>query len=291
MTEKTQDAMALAISDALRDAEAERGLHDTTGDRRQHTNYAAGKIAAKVVYDGGWVGESDSGRLVAAANERATMASRRADEAERRLIYTERERDQIAVKLNWACERLASAQTERSECEKICNELRGMLGDAKDRADRAETGNSQLTADLSAAREYAETLALELERQRGLEIIGPQEWMAADPAPAFGADEPADEVAAHPLYPVFVGAINQCMHGEGERHGGNATYFMFQPWRELARIHGRGFLTGRAEQKLAEAARQGLVGAPFEHRVLGAIAYLGMAILWDREMDAEGGAE
>lgn len=88
---------------------------------------------------------------------------------------------------------------------------------------------------------------------------------------------------AHPLHPVLMSAIEQAMYGKGERHGGAATAFDQQPWHHYAGMHGRGFLTGQAAKKLEEAAGRGLTGEPFEREVLGAIVYLGMAILWDRE--------
>ncbi len=88
---------------------------------------------------------------------------------------------------------------------------------------------------------------------------------------------PAD-VLNHPLFPVYLAAIEQAMHGKGGRHGGNVTPFLEQPWVLYAKMHGRGFLTGQAAKKLEEAAstRQ---GNAFEIEVLGAIVYAGMAIL------------
>lgn len=85
----------------------------------------------------------------------------------------------------------------------------------------------------------------------------------------------------HPLYPVLLAAIEQAMHGKGERHGGNATPFLEQPWRHYAQLHGRGFLTGQAAKKLEEAASRRR-GEEYETEVLGAIVYAGMSILWER---------
>lgn len=85
----------------------------------------------------------------------------------------------------------------------------------------------------------------------------------------------------HPLYPIFMAAIHQAMHGKGERHGGNVTPFMEQPWVHYAKMHGRGFLTGQSSKKLEEAAHQ-REGEAFEAEVLGAIVYAGMAILKER---------
>ena len=90
------------------------------------------------------------------------------------------------------------------------------------------------------------------------------------------------EVASHPLFPVFVAAINQAMYGKGERHGGNVTPFLDQPWAHYVKLHGRGFATGQAAKKLEEAAST-RKGDAFEQEVLGAIVYCGMAILKERE--------
>jgi hypothetical protein len=90
------------------------------------------------------------------------------------------------------------------------------------------------------------------------------------------------EVADHPLFPIFVDAINQAMYGKGERHGGNVTPFLEQPWRHYAKLHGRGFLTGQAAKKLEEAAST-RAGAAFKQEVLGSIVYCGMALLHEQE--------
>lgn len=89
------------------------------------------------------------------------------------------------------------------------------------------------------------------------------------------------EVQEHPLFPVFVAAINQAMYGKGERHGGNVTPFLDQPWAHYVSMHGRGFATGQAAKKLEEAAST-RSGEAFEQEVLGAIVYSGMAILKER---------
>lgn len=86
---------------------------------------------------------------------------------------------------------------------------------------------------------------------------------------------------SHPLYPVVVKAIEQAMFGKGERHGGNATPSLEQPWVHYAKMHGRGFLTGQAAKKLEEAASK-RTGEAFETEVLGAMVYAGMAVLFER---------
>lgn len=85
----------------------------------------------------------------------------------------------------------------------------------------------------------------------------------------------------HPLAGVLLEAINQAAHGKGERHGGNSTPFLEQPWKHYADMHGRGFLTGQAAKKLEEAAST-REGEAFVDECLGAIVYLGMAILKER---------
>lgn len=86
------------------------------------------------------------------------------------------------------------------------------------------------------------------------------------------------ECMEHPLYSVFMAAIEQAMYGKGERHGGGKTPFFDQPWVHYQRMHGRGFLTGQSSKKLEEAAHQ-REGKPFIDEVLGAIVYAGMAVL------------
>lgn len=88
-------------------------------------------------------------------------------------------------------------------------------------------------------------------------------------------------VLEHPLFPVMVAAIEQAMYGKGERHGGNVTPFLEQPWMHYSKMHGRGFLTGQAAKKLEEAAST-RSGVAFEQEVLGAIVYSGMAIIKER---------
>lgn len=85
----------------------------------------------------------------------------------------------------------------------------------------------------------------------------------------------------HPLYEVFYAAIEQAMFGKGQRHGGNVTPFLDQPWVHYYKMHGRGFLTGQAAKKLEEAAAI-RTGEGFETEIFGAMVYLGMAIIQER---------
>jgi len=90
-----------------------------------------------------------------------------------------------------------------------------------------------------------------------------------------------EAILAHPLTPVLLAAVEQAMFGKGERHGGNATPFLEQPWVHYGKMHGRGFLTGQAAKKLEEAANT-REGQAFETEVFGAIVYLGMSVLKER---------
>lgn len=88
-------------------------------------------------------------------------------------------------------------------------------------------------------------------------------------------------VRLHPLYPVFMAAIEQAMYGKGKRHGGATVDFLKQPWRHYSAMHGRGFLTGQAAKKLEEAAST-REGDAFISEALGAIVYAGMAVLHEK---------
>ena len=87
------------------------------------------------------------------------------------------------------------------------------------------------------------------------------------------------QVAAHPLYEPLTRAIEQAMFGKGERHGGASVPFFEQPWFATAKQHGVGFLTGQAAKKLGEA--QGKDYDAWQREMLGAIVYMGMALLFE----------
>lgn len=88
----------------------------------------------------------------------------------------------------------------------------------------------------------------------------------------------------HPLAYVFAAAILQATEGKGVRHGGASIPFFEQPWAHYAKMHGRGFLTGQAAKKLEEAATT-KEGEAFVQEMLGAMVYIGMAILVTRGVD------
>lgn len=77
---------------------------------------------------------------------------------------------------------------------------------------------------------------------------------------------------------VLAAAVLQATKGKGQRHGGDATPFLEQPWAKLYRTHGLGFLLGQADKKYHEALSKPDTES-FEREILGAIVYLGMALL------------
>lgn len=112
-----------------------------------------------------------------------------------------------------------------------------------------------------------------------VQVLTPEQKKTEDAFEA--AIKQVQETEEHPLYPVFVRAISQAMYGKGERHGGAKTSFLDQPWTHYAKLHGRGFLTGQAAKKLEEAVST-REGTAFEDELLGAMVYIGMAILHNR---------
>lgn len=82
----------------------------------------------------------------------------------------------------------------------------------------------------------------------------------------------------HPLQAVFDRCIDQAVLGKGEERHGKGLEFFEQPWVDIARTHGIGFLTGQAEKKLREA--QSMDADAWEREMLGAINYAAMAMLY-----------
>ena len=106
-------------------------------------------------------------------------------------------------------------------------------------------------------------------------VFDGKSWVEENPVKRDSA------LLSHPLYPILVEAIEQAMYGKGERHGGNVTPFLDQPWVHYVKMHGRGFATGQAAKKLEEAAST-RDGKGFDTEMLGAIVYAGMSILKNR---------
>lgn len=74
-------------------------------------------------------------------------------------------------------------------------------------------------------------------------------------------------------------AFEQVVSGKGaERHGGDDL--LNQPWRWIADAFGEGFLVGQAVKKAHEAHKaSGWAQDRWEREMLGAIAYLSLAVL------------
>lgn len=73
----------------------------------------------------------------------------------------------------------------------------------------------------------------------------------------------------------------QIFSGKGHERHGSAAPLLEQPWMRLANVHGNGFLTGQAAKKIEEATanRGRWTEEQWEREILGAIAYLGFALL------------
>lgn len=88
-------------------------------------------------------------------------------------------------------------------------------------------------------------------------------------------------LSEHPLGVVLGDALEQAVGGKGEERHGKGRPFFEQPWVELYRVHGLGFLTGQAHKKMIEAQSN---YEDWDHNrwrteMLGAIVYLSIAVL------------
>lgn len=93
----------------------------------------------------------------------------------------------------------------------------------------------------------------------------------------------------HPLDKIFKKAVDQVATGKGNERHGDDSDFMIQPWVNITKLHGRGFLTGQAHKKLEEAVRN-RVGHNYdwyEREILGAINYLAMSLLAEEQITKE----
>lgn len=81
------------------------------------------------------------------------------------------------------------------------------------------------------------------------------------------------------LKEVLDAALQQVVTGKGmERHGGEDL--LNQPWRWIADAFGEGFLVGQAVKKAHEAHNAHTWAQDrWEREMLGAIAYLSLAVL------------
>jgi hypothetical protein len=128
----------------------------------------------------------------------------------------------------------------------------------------------------------------------------PPEFMAGESAnEACGFEvvterESAEEVidlcanSSHPLAIAFGDALKQAVEGKGEQRHGAGRSYLDQPWVELARDHGAGFLTGQAAKKIKEAVSNKTEWSAAQYRaeLLGAMNYLGMAVVFNDLQDA-----
>ena len=83
------------------------------------------------------------------------------------------------------------------------------------------------------------------------------------------------------LFNVFVNAMRQAAEGKGKARHANGQPFERQPTCLDARELGIGFPVGQARKKALEAVR--LEGMHRVHELLGAINYLGIAVVVERE--------
>lgn len=91
----------------------------------------------------------------------------------------------------------------------------------------------------------------------------------------------------HPLAAIYADVVQQVMYGKGQRHGGAVVPFLEQSWLAVANIHGIGFLTGQAQKKMNEAIDSNHLltnYAAWEREMLGAMAYMGMAVIYARRV-------
>lgn len=95
------------------------------------------------------------------------------------------------------------------------------------------------------------------------------------------AEQQEEAMPTHPLTEIFDDVVRQVTQGKGKRHGGDDTPFLRQPWVAIADSAGNGFLVGQGIKKAMEAGVKDSVFA-WETEVLGAIAYLAMAVLHGR---------
>ena len=89
----------------------------------------------------------------------------------------------------------------------------------------------------------------------------------------------------HPLQQVFDAVIEQVASGKGEERHGLGKDFMEQPWVKLCDVHGVGFATGQCGKKVEEGLT--MTGAARRRELLGACAYLAMAILYEEKCNAK----
>ena len=82
------------------------------------------------------------------------------------------------------------------------------------------------------------------------------------------------------LEEVFADVMRQVTSGKGAERHGKGDDFLAQPWKRIADDFGEGFLLGQAAKKMREATHAtGWDRFRWEREMLGALAYLGFAIV------------
>jgi hypothetical protein len=86
----------------------------------------------------------------------------------------------------------------------------------------------------------------------------------------------------HPMYAIFMDAIEQATGGKGVRHGGAATPFFEQPWSCIAKHTGFRGLVFQMVKKAQEACGKDDMET-FERELLGSLVYGAMALIHARK--------
>lgn len=111
------------------------------------------------------------------------------------------------------------------------------------------------------------------------DFIKPEDLMAR----GNKATDTVDELGVnHPMYPIFMDAIEQATGGKGQRHGGARTPFLEQPWHQIAKHTGFRGLVFQAVKKAQEACGKDDYEA-FEREMLGSLVYSAMALIHARK--------
>jgi hypothetical protein len=180
----------------------------------------------------------------------------------------------------------AALAAARADIDALSAERDGLLRVlGVDNVIEAEPAVRRLREALHAASNDAAAFRMVLEGMRGrLEVP----TLEAVPAAfeAYMAEVEADlqtmdRLTTHPLFEVFAAVVDQVTQGKGRRHGGDETPFLWQPWVSIANAAGNGFLVGQGIKKAMESGGKGDFSS-WETEVLGAVAYLSMAVLHGR---------
>jgi hypothetical protein len=138
------------------------------------------------------------------------------------------------------------------------------------------------------ADKLAESLKADANKQTFSESLA-ESFKAPQPTINIMLTTPVDEKqstpTAHPLQAVFDAVIEQVTKGKGKERHGNGKEFMSQPWVELCDTYGTGFAFGQSQKKMSES--QGMSGEARKRELLGASAYLAMAILHEFYIDKQ----